>query len=120
MTHALEALQQLLKTPGDTLQQILLSPSGIRASKIHASTNEPGLEEVKATPGENNEISVSESEQVLESDASSAFNASVLARGTVEIKPDESETGSGMGSPSQFSAKFVLLLEVVPSHCLFS
>ena len=111
MTHALEALQQLLKTPGDTLQQILLSPSGIRASKIHASTNEPGLEEVKATPGVNNESSVSESEQVLESDASSAFNASVLARGTVEIKPDESETGSGMGSPSQFSAKFVLLEE---------
>ena len=102
MTHALEALQQLLKTPGDTLQQILLSPSGIRASKIHASTNEPGLE-VKATPGDSNEISVSESEQVLESDASSAFNASVLARGTVEIKPDESETGSGMVNISIFS-----------------
>ena len=102
MTHALEALQQLLKTPGDTLQQILLSPSGIRASKIHASTNEPGLE-VKATPGDSNEISVSESEQVLESDASSAFNASVLARGTVEIKPDESETGSGMVTISIFS-----------------
>ena len=95
VTHALEALQQLLKTPTTSFKQILLSPAGIRTSKIYNDrakcSEEDGLA-LTSNRASSVDLNPIEEEAVLEPDKISELSAS-LSKGTVEII-DSEETGT--------------------------
>ena len=90
VTHSLETLQQLLKTPTEGFKQVLLSPAGIRTSRINgvtetASNNEDDDEAPAANADDANE-------EVLETSDAVAFNN--LSKGTVEMLADEDDPGT--------------------------